>query len=280
VIVEHSRAAADTLRRLHSGPRALVLVNVWDVASALVVERAGFPAIATSSSAVSASLGYPDGEVISAGEMLDAVGRIAARLQVPLTADMEAGYGGSPEAVAQLAARLIQMGAVGLNLEDGTDPEGNLVDPEDAVARIHAVRESGASLGVPLVINARTDAFLVLTDDPRQALAEAISRLVRYRDAGADCLFPIGVRDAATIRTLVGELAFPINVLASPGAPSIGEMEELGVARVSLGGGPHRAALATLERIAEEVRYTGSYDSLVAALTHADLDSLMSGSWR
>jgi 2-methylisocitrate lyase-like PEP mutase family enzyme len=280
VIGEHSRVAAELLRRLHRGPRPLLLVNVWDVASALVIERADFPAIATSSSAIATSLGYPDGEVISATEMLDVVGRIASRLQVPLTADMEAGYGGSAEAVSQLASRLIEVGAVGLNLEDGTDPDGRLVDPEAAVANIEAVREAGASLGVPLVINARTDAFLVLTDDPREALSEALSRLARYRDAGADCLFPIGARDAATIKVLVAELGFPINILAGPGAPTIGELEDLGVARVSLGGGPHRAALATLERIAEELRYAGAYDSLVGALTHADLDELVSRSWR
>jgi 2-methylisocitrate lyase-like PEP mutase family enzyme len=280
MIVEERRKAADLLRRLHGGPQPLVLVNIWDVASALVVERAGFPAVATSSSAVATALGYPDGEVISASEMLDAVGRIAARVRVPLTADMEAGYGGGPEGVAQLAARLIAVGGAGLNLEDGADPGGRLVDPEIAVARIVAVREAGASLGVPLVVNARTDAFLVLTDDPRRALQEALDRLARYRDAGADCLFPIGVRDAPTIRTLVDELDFPINVLAGPGVPSVRELAEIGVARISLGGGPQRAALATLERIAIEARDSGTYDALAGALTHADLDDLVSRSWR
>ncbi len=179
MIGEHSRVAAEQLRRLHRGPRPLLLVNVWDVASALVIERADFPAIATSSSAIATSLGYPDGEVISATEMLDVVGRIASRLQVPLTADMEAGYGGTPEAVSQLAARLIEVGAVGLNLEDGTDPDGRLVDPEAAVTRIEAVREAAASLGVPLVRSSLLSLRFRSTFSP----ARAPRRLASWRSS-------------------------------------------------------------------------------------------------
>jgi 2-methylisocitrate lyase-like PEP mutase family enzyme len=275
------RAMAEALRDLHHAPRALVLVNIWDVASALVVQHAGGQAVATSSSAVAAALGYPDGEAISADEMLAAIGRIAPRLKVPLTADLEAGYVRDADALAELTRRLIDVGAVGLNLEDGTDPAtGALVPVAEAAERVRVVREAAAAEGVPLVVNARTDVFLEMTHDREAALREALIRLAAFRDAGADCLFPIGARDPATIAILVRELAFPINVLAAPGSPSIRELEALGVARVSLGGGPQRAALATLSRITAEVRETGTYQALQGALTHQELDELVAASRR
>jgi 2-methylisocitrate lyase-like PEP mutase family enzyme len=275
------RARADTLRQLHHGAGALLLVNAWDVASALVVERAGFPAVATSSSAVASALGYPDGERIGAGEMLAAVGRIAPRLRVPLTADMEAGYERDTDGLATLVGRLIDAGAVGLNLEDGLDPgTGQLVPLAEAVERVRVVREAADAAGIPLVLNARTDVFLEMTHDRDTALDEAITRLGAYRDAGADCLFPIGARDPATIAVLVRELSFPINILAGPGAPSIRELETMGVARVSLGGGPQRAALATLARIGAELREAGTYQSLQGGLSHQELDDLVAASWR
>ena len=274
------RHRAEVLRELHHRTRALVLVNTWDVASALVVERAGYPAVATSSSAVASSLGYPDGEVIGPDEMLAAVGRIAARLRVPLSADMEAGYVREPSRLTELVGRLIEAGAVGLNLEDGVDASGALVPLAEAAERIRIVRETADEAGVPLVINARTDVLLEMTHDRERAVEEAITRLGAYRDAGADCLFPIGARDPATIAVLVRELAFPINILAGPAAPSIRELETLGVARISLGGGPQRAALGTLARIADEVRQAGTYQSLQGALSHQELDELIAASRR
>src|SRR2546426_125874 len=144
------RDQAELFRRLHQGPAILVLPNAWDVASARVLEQAGFPALATSSAGVAWALGYADGERITRGEMLEMVARIAARVRVPLTADMEAGYGPGPEAAAETARGVIAAGAVGLNLEDGTN-EGRLVDVALHVERIHAVREAGRAAGVPLV---------------------------------------------------------------------------------------------------------------------------------
>jgi len=269
------RAKAESLRALHHAPHALVLVNIWDVASALVVQQAGFRAIATSSSAVSSSLGYPDGERISADEMLAAVERIARRLAVPLTADMEAGYVREPEQLADLVGRLIAAGAVGLNLEDGTDPAtGTLVPLAEATERVRIVREAADGAGIPIVINARTDVRLDRAPDSEDDLGEAIARLRAYRDAGADCLFPIGARKSATIAVLIRELSCPINILAGVGAPSVHELETMGVARISLGGAPQRATLGTLVRIATEMREAGTYHSLEDALTHHELEEL------
>jgi 2-methylisocitrate lyase-like PEP mutase family enzyme len=275
------RALAEQLRALHLGKLPLVLVNVWDVASALVVQRAGFPAIATSSSAVSSALGYPDGERIPVADMLAAVARIATQVSVPATADLEAGYADDLEGLAETARRLVETGAVGLNLEDGIDPEtGALRTAERAAERVRAVRDVARELDVPVVINARTDIFLEASDTPEALLPYAIARLSAYRDAGADCLFPIGVRDPDAIRQLTRELKHPVNILAGPGSPSVGELGELGVARISLGGGPQRAALATLGAIAEEVRDRGTYGAMRAMLTHRELDELVSASAR
>ena len=266
--MDHStqRALAEQLLALHHPGRPLVLVNVWDVASALVVQRAGLPAIATSSSAVASALGYPDGEQIPADAL-------------PVTADLEAGYAAEPVDVAQTALALLETGAVGLNLEDGIDPRtGSLRTVADAADRIRAAREAAREFGVPLVINARTDVFLEAGNASEEVLVEGIARLAAYRDAGADCLFPIGVRGPDEIRRLASELGHPVNVLAGPGAPSVAELGELGVARVSLGGGPQRAALGALAAVADEVRDLGTYGALQGMMTHWELDELVSAS--
>src|SRR5213078_4385801 len=182
------REQAEAFRRLHREGGILVLPNAWDVITARLIESAGFAAIATSSAGVAWALGYADGERISRGEMLAVVRRIASSVRVPVTADMEAGYGPTPEATAETARGVIAAGAVGLNLEDGTN-EGRLVDVALHVERIHAVREAGRAAGVPLVINARTDAFELPALPPAQRFAEAVRRANAYRAAGADCLF-------------------------------------------------------------------------------------------
>src|SRR6266853_1754692 len=193
---------AAAFRRLHDGPGILVLPNAWDVITARVIESAGFAAIATSSAGVAWALGYADGERISRGEMLAVVRRIVAA------------------------------GAVGLNLEDGT-PDGRLVDVALHQDRIRAVREAGKASGVPLVINARTDAFEVKEWSPAERLTAAVRRANAYRRAGADCLFVPHVSDAATIGQLTREIDGPLNVIAGPPAPPIPELERLGVRRSS-----------------------------------------------
>jgi 2-methylisocitrate lyase-like PEP mutase family enzyme len=267
---------AALFRRLHQGPGILVLPNVWDVASARIVEQAGFPAIATSSAGVAFALGYPDGERISRDEMTSVVARIVAHVGVPVTADMEAGYGRGPEDAAATVRAVIAAGAVGMNFEDSPGEGGEPLLPEALqVERVGAAREAANATGVPFVLNARTDVFLEQVGEPAGRLAHAVRRLNAYRSAGADCLFAPGVSDPATIAMLLKEVHGPLNVLAVAASPPIRELERLGVARVSLGSGPMRAGLTVLRRLAEELRAAGTYGVLAGAIPHAELNRLL-----
>ncbi|WP_435062888.1 isocitrate lyase/PEP mutase family protein [Halobaculum sp. EA56] len=271
------RDRARTFRALHEdadGP--LVLANAWDVASALVYERLGVAAIGTSSAGVAASVGYPDGERIPRTETLAAVERMAERVALPVSADIEAGYGDAPGGVGETVARVVDAGAVGVNLEDGTgDPDRPLRDPADHAARIEAARAAADDAGVPIVVNARTDVFWAGVSDPDDRLERAVERANRYLDAGGDCAFVPGVTDAETIAALADRIDAPLNVLGGPGAPSVPALGELGVARVSVGSGPMRATLATLEAIGEELLETGTYDRMADALPYDELADLL-----
>ena len=272
---ELRRQKANAFRELHHTGKVLVLPNVWDVASARIVEEAGFPAIATSSAAVAFSLGYPDGQKISREEMLARVARIARSVKVPVSADVEAGYGDTPEDAAETARGVIEAGAVGMNLEDGTDdPLHPLVDLTLQLEKIRAVREAALDSSVLLVLNARTDVYLAQVGAPELRYSETVRRLLAYRDAGADCVFAPGLHDAETISQLVRDLQCPLNILAGPGTPSVPELQTIGVARVSLGSGVMRATLGLLHRIAEELRATGTYNTLQGALPYADANRL------
>ena len=274
--LETQKSKAQAFRAMHRGPRTLLLANVWDVASARIMEEAGFAALATSSAGVAFSLGYPDGEKISREEMLARIQRIARAVQVPVTADVEAGYGNRPEDAAQTARAVIETGAVGMNLEDGSDdPAHPLLDLNLALEKIRAVREAALKTGVLLVLNARTDVYLLQVGPPEKRYDEAVRRLAAFRDAGADCVFVPGLRDAETIARLVSDLECPVNILAGPGFPSVPELEKLGVARVSLGSGPMRATLGLLRRMAEELKSSGTYKALEGAPGHTDMNRLL-----
>jgi len=256
-------------RKLHQGPRILVLPNASDVASARIFEEAGFPAVATSSAGVAFSLGYPDGERITRDEMIAVVKRIAGALSIPVTADVEAGYG-DPIATAEA---LVEAGAVGMNLEDITgDNESSLVDLETQVRIIERIRTKTG-----LVINARTDVYLKSIGEPDTRFERTVERVNAYRKAGADCLFVPGVRDAETIRNLARAVDGPLNILGTVGSPSVGELEQLGVRRVSIGSGPMRAAMGLMQRIAKELREQGTYSAMTGgAMSYADANHLFS----
>jgi 2-methylisocitrate lyase-like PEP mutase family enzyme len=261
---------------MHHGQKILILPNAWDVASARIFELAGVSAIATSSAGVAFTLGYPDGQKISREEMLAAVARIAAKVNIPVTADVEAGYGNRPEDAARTAEAVIESGAVGLNLEDGTDdPAHPITDLSLQLEKIAAVREAAQRVDIPLVVNARTDVYLAEVGQPKTRFAETIKRLSAFRDAGADCLFAPGLRDVETIAALVRELQYPVNILAGPGSPSMPELQKLGVARVSLGSSPIRATLGLARRIAEELLTAGTYHSLEGAPPHAEVNQIL-----
>jgi 2-methylisocitrate lyase-like PEP mutase family enzyme len=246
------------------------------VASARIIEEAGFPAVATTSAGVAFTLGYPDGEKISREEMLAAVARIARGVKVPVSADVEAGYGNTPEDAARTAQGVIEAGAVGLNLEDASGkPETPLVELPLQLEKIRAMRETANRLKVPLVLNARTDVYLLQVGPPDSRYDEAARRLRAYRDAGADCVFVPGVSDAAIIKSMVSDLAWPINILAGPGSPTVTELRKLGVARISLGSSPMRATLGLLRNLAKELKSSGTYSSMEAAPPHSEINELM-----
>jgi 2-methylisocitrate lyase-like PEP mutase family enzyme len=269
-------AKASAFRALHHGSRILLLANAWDVASARILEEAGVSAIATTSAGVAFTLGYPDGQKISRREMLAVVARIAAKVNVPVTADVESGYGDRPEDAALTSEGVIKAGAVGMNLEDGAGgAPPRLADLSLQLEKILAVREMAQRLGVPLVLNARTDVYLAQVGAPETRYGETVRRLAAFRDAGADCLFAPGVRDVQVIQQLVRELKHPINILAGPGSPSVPELQKLGVARVSLGSSVMRATLGVVGRIAQELREAGTYHTLQDAPSHTELNRLM-----
>jgi 2-methylisocitrate lyase-like PEP mutase family enzyme len=253
------KASARKLRELHSGPM-LILPNAWDATSATIVAEAGFPAVATASNAIAAMLGYPDGEGAPWQEMFAAAGRIARAVPVPVTVDAEAGYGMEPR---ELVERLLSVGAAGCNLEDTDHRAGGPADAGEHADWLAAVRSAADEAGVPLVINARVDTFLPTgrTAAPDR-LAEAIRRGRLYREAGADCIYPIGVREKNDLATLVAELVCPIN--ANTGDQlDLATLRELDVARVSYGPRFYRAAMAGFEAAVADLA------SNAAAASHA-----------
>jgi 2-methylisocitrate lyase-like PEP mutase family enzyme len=254
-----------------------VLPNAWDAASARVLEELGYPAIATTSAGVAFALGYPDGQRVSRDEMLEAVARIARAVRVPVTADMEAGYGTTPADMAETAKAIVAAGAVGLNLEDVTgDTESSQVDTALQAEKIRTIREVSASLGVSLVINARTDIYLMPIGPEATRFERTAERLRAYRAAGADCLFVPGVSDRELIEKLVKAVAAPLNILITPGCPSIPELQKLGVARASAGSAATRATLGLLRRIGQELLVTGTYSTLFeGSIPYAEINGLM-----
>ena len=271
------KSKALLLRKLHHGRRILVLPNAWDAASARIFEDAGFPAIATTSGGVSASLGYPDGENTPRDEMVAAIRRIARSVAVPVTADIEAGYGRTPRDVAATIETVIQAGAVGINLEDGTrDPKRPLREIAEQVERIKAAREAASAAGVPMVINARVDVYLRRVGEESERLEHTLRRARAYLEAGADCIFPIMAAGDATIAALAREIDGPINLIVGPGIPAIPKLQRLGVARVSFGSGPMRAAMGLTRRIAKELLSRGTYTTLFRdAIPGGEMNRLM-----
>jgi 2-methylisocitrate lyase-like PEP mutase family enzyme len=254
---------AEQFRKLHQGPRILVLPNAWDVASARILEELGYPAIATTSAGVAFSLGYPDGQRIRRDEMLAMVERIANSVCVPVTADMESGYGTTVKDMTETAKAVIAAGAIGMNLEDVTgDDESSHVTVALQVEKIQAIRETASTLGVPLVLNARTDVYLMPIGPAETRFDRTVERLRAYHKAGADCLFAPGVQDRDTIAKLVRAVEAPLNILLTPGCPSLRELEKMGVARASTGSAAMRATLGLLRRIGKELMEAGTYSFL------------------
>ena len=266
---------AEDFRGLHHGKRILILPNAWDVPSARVFENEGFPAVATSSAGLMVSLGYPDGEVIGRNEFVSAVERISKVLSVPLSVDIVAGFGKTTEEVVATVKAILRAGGIGINIEDFAHATRKLFPVERQVENVKAIRRLGDTVGVPLVINARTDALRFGTGDEEAKFEEAVHRALAYRDAGADCVYPMGLTEAGSIGRFVKELDFPINVMVRKGLPPVSELERLGVARVSFGPSASYAAMGLLKRATREVLEKGTYESLVdGAISFDELNSL------
>lgn len=268
---------AALLKELHHGSKILLLANAWDVISARVVEEIGFPAVATTSAGIAAALGYPDGQRVSRDEMLEVIARIARAVQVPVTADMEAGYGTTAAQMTETAQALIAAGAVGLNLEDmDGDDESSQVPVQLQVEKIRAIRDAAKFAGVPLVINARTDIYLMPIGPAETRLERTVERLRAYARAGADCVFAPAVSDSQTIAKLVKAVEAPLNILLMPGAPDLSELERLGVARASIGSGLMRAALGTTRNIAKAMLERHDSGAMFAeAVPYAEVNRLL-----
>jgi 2-methylisocitrate lyase-like PEP mutase family enzyme len=268
------KTKAERFRALHTAAEILILCNTSDVGTARVVEAAGYTAVATSSAGVAWMMGYADGENIGREEMLSMVHRIARAVDLPVTADMEAGYGPRAEDVAETVRKTIEAGAVGINIEDGTRGATPLFEFERAVERIRAAREAADATGVPMVVNARTDGFL-RGGKGEETFKEAVRRGNAYRQAGADCVFVPGVRDAQTIAALVREIDAPVNTLSGAPSPPVPQLQALGVARVSIGGLLSLAAATLVRNAAKELRDSGTYSFAKGVILHPEMNSLL-----
>jgi 2-methylisocitrate lyase-like PEP mutase family enzyme len=266
---------AEDFRALHHRSHILVLPNAWDVPSARIFQDAGFPAVATTSAGMMVSLGFPDGELIDMREFLAAVARIARVVTVPLSVDVVAGFGETPSQVAATVSAVVKAGAIGVNIEDFLHAAKKLFAVEKQIEKLKAVTRLRESLKIPIVINARTDALRYADGNDSDRLEEAILRARAYRDAGADCVYPMGLVDQASISTFVKALNFPTNVMIRKGLPPVKELERLGVARLSFGPNASYAAMGLLRRVSREVLEKGTYDSLLdGAISYDELNAL------
>ena len=262
---------AELFLKYHLDKETLVLLNSWDTGSSKLIEACGYKAIATTSMGISASLGYPDCQVMQLSEMIKTIKGIVNAVQVPVTVDIEAGYGNNLNEIINSVKKIIETGIVGINIEDSIDRNPMLIDEMEFCERLSAIRGLSDSLGFHLVINARTDSFYTSLGSPEEKLSESIKRGNKYREAGADCIFIQPVWEKETISTLVKEINAPINILANPtmgaGLPlSISELQDLGVARVSLGASLMKATLALIKKVADELSEKGTCNILLDTL--------------
>jgi len=242
----------ENFSKLHKQGTVFVLPNAWDVISAKVFEKSGFKAIGTTSAGIATSLGYKDGEKIPKEMMFEVIKRIANSVRIPVSADIEAGYGNTVQDVVNNVREIIEGGIVGINLEDGTgDASHPLYDIALQQEKIKAIRELSVSTDLPLFINARTDTYWLEIRNPAQRFHETVKRAHAYQEAGADCIFVPGLNDVRLIRELRKEITCPINLLVSPDLPSVKVLSSIGIERVSTGSAPFRSAVTQMRKNSE-----------------------------
>lgn len=270
-------ATAELFGSLHRPESPLLLPNAWDPLSARLVEAAGAAAVATTSAGVAWALGSADGDHIDRDSVLALTRRVVAAVSVPVTADVESGFGATPGEVGVTVDGVLAAGAAGINIEDvHPDDPGALRDPHEQAERLAAARAAGDAAGVPLYVNARIDTYLRSVGDPADRFADTVARARTYLEAGASGIFVPGVVDLPTVARLATEIGAPLNVLAGPGAPPVAEFASAGVARISLGSSVAAAAYAVARRAARELFEDGTYTSLDDGLAYGDLNALMS----
>ncbi len=265
---------AETLRRLHHTDAVLLLPNAWDAGSAALFAHCGFGAIATTSGGVAWALGHQDGEQVPLQDVLSVVRRITHTVALPVTVDFESGYGTELAQVADAVRALIATGAVGVNLEDGMPGHGPQRSVRESAERIRAARQAAAQAGIPLVINARIDNWMHAVDVPSAPLADALARAAAYRAAGADCLYPIGLGDKATIAAFARAAGMPVNVMAGAGGMDLAELHRIGVARVSTATRFATLALGAMRQVAQQILLSGSFDALAGDFSYKDAQQL------
>ena len=257
------RQYAETFHGLHRKGDPLILFNAWDVGTAEAIAKAS-PAVATSSAAVASALGYADGENVPLDTVTGLVARMTAAVSVPVSIDLEAGYGDTPDAAAASVTEILKAGAIGINIEDGLfGGKRQLVSPDQHAAKIKAVREAAQKFGIHLFINARTDPFLLKFGSPDECLNEAAKRAKAYADAGADGVFVPGLTDLALIEKLVPLSPLPVNIMVTQGVPEIRDLARVGVRRVSLGPWPMLAAMRVIEEAAAAVAANKQYGTFL-----------------
>ncbi|UVS80438.1 isocitrate lyase/phosphoenolpyruvate mutase family protein [Actinokineospora sp. UTMC 2448] len=271
---DNRNAKASAFKALHA-EGVLVLPNAWDAGSAALIARSGARAVATTSGGVSWALGRPDGQALTREEMAGQVRRICAAVDLPVTADIEGGYGPDPDDVAATVAAMIDAGAVGVNIEDSVAPGQPLFGSDEQSRRLRAARSAAEAAGVPdLVVNARTDVYLFGIGAEEDRFDDVVARAEAYAEAGADCLFVPGLVDLEAVAALVKAVPLPVNVMAGPGAPTVAEFEAAGARRVSVGTAISQAAYSLAQRVAVELVEHGTYGELAGALDYMSLNSV------
>lgn len=268
----NQKEKADLFLKYHLDKEILVLLNSWDIGTSKLIEACSYKAIATTSMGIAASLGYPDCQVIKLSEMIGAIKGIVNAVKVPVTVDIEAGYGNNLDEIIESVKKIIATGIAGINIEDSIDLSPALIDELEFCERISAIRALSDSLGFHLVINARTDSFYTSSGTLKEKLTESIKRGNKYHEAGADCIFVQPVSDKEIISALVNEINAPINILLNPtigsgATTSLKELQDLGVARVSFGSGLMKATLALIKKVADEISEKGTCNILLDTLS-------------
>ncbi len=263
---ELQKQKANYFLELHNSPELLILPNVWDAASTKIFELENFKALGTTSAGISSVLGYPDGQIMPFDESLLIIRRIIECTNLPVSVDIEAGYSETVEGVVETVKKVLEVGAVGINFEDSVSGSSDyhsssLYDIHFQCDRISAIREMAQKENIHLFINARTDVFLVMEDSKNDKIEYAVNRANRYKKAGADCIFlpDMGDLNKADITTLVKEIDAPINIIAGANTPSVHELKNIGVARISFGPRIMRVTFDLIRTIAKEIKNQGTY---------------------